>query len=238
MRIPENVLSDLSSGNTPAYTVRVSMPHPNAGGENVRLSALAWIIVQAPPPRQADTAPEHLPQGYRRRRQYRLVGGNTTEGAPLQPTLTITRVTEDNTTHEVASERLSGTSGSYSLSLWSVEAGNLKDTYQVVLLSVENPGEDFLSTDSFPLYVDDADALKVQNDKGDTISALTMDNTSRSAAPCPPIQLKFCSCARRAIEYIGINYDEYGWNSFKDGIQWLSQRTTMPFPSTTSRRTV
>ena len=24
------------------------------------------------------------------------------------------------------------------------------------------------------------------------------------------------------IEYIGINYDEYGWSSFKDGIQWLS----------------
>ena len=22
--------------------------------------------------------------------------------------------------------------------------------------------------------------------------------------------------------YIGINYDEYGWNSFKDGIRWLS----------------
>ena len=36
---------------------------------------------------------------------------NTTEGAPLQPTLTITRVTEDNTTKVVDSERLSGTSG-------------------------------------------------------------------------------------------------------------------------------
>ena len=27
---------------------------------------------------------------------------------------------------------------------------------------------------------------------------------------------------RSLIEYIGINYDEYGWNSFKDGIRWLS----------------
>ena len=72
MRIPENVLSNLSSGNTPAYTVRVSMPHPNAEGENVRLSALAYIIVQAPP---ATAKPEHLPQGYRRHRQYQLVGG-------------------------------------------------------------------------------------------------------------------------------------------------------------------
>ena len=41
VRIPENVLSKLSSGNTPAYTVRVSMPHPNAEGEDIRLSALA-----------------------------------------------------------------------------------------------------------------------------------------------------------------------------------------------------
>ena len=49
VRIKENVLSKLSTGNTPAYTVLVSMPHPNAESENVRLSALAWIIVQAPP---------------------------------------------------------------------------------------------------------------------------------------------------------------------------------------------
>ena len=71
VRIEKNVLSKLSNSNTPAYTVLVSMPHPNAGSEDVRLSALAWIIVQAPPA----TAPEHLPQGYRRPRQYRLVGG-------------------------------------------------------------------------------------------------------------------------------------------------------------------
>ena len=45
VRIKENVLSKLSTGNTPAYTVLVSMPHPNAESENVRLSALAWIIV-------------------------------------------------------------------------------------------------------------------------------------------------------------------------------------------------
>lgn len=68
----------------------------------------------------------------------------------MQPTLTITRVTEDNTTTKVVdSERLSGTSGNFPLSLQSVKAGNLKDTYQVVL-SVENPGEESPSTDSFP----------------------------------------------------------------------------------------
>ena len=225
VRIPENVLSKLSNGNTPAYTVRVSMPHPNAGSEDIRLSALAWIIVQAPPATAKLTPPRSI--------YLKDTDGavnidwsveNTTEGAPLQPTLTITRVTEDNTTTKVVdSERLSGTSGSYSLSLWSVKADNLKDTYQVVL-SVENSGEESPSTDSFPLYVYDADALKVQDGKGDTISKLTMDNTSKVSGTLPTETAKILQLRQELglIEYIGINYDEYRWNSFKDGIQWAS----------------
>ena len=224
VRIPENVLSQLSSGNTPAYTVLVSMPHPNAGGEDVRLSALAWIIVQAPPATAKLTPPRSI---YRKDTDGAVnidwSVENTTEGAPLQPTLTITRVTEDNNTQEVARERLSGTSGSFSLPLQSVKAGNLKDTYQVVL-SVENPGEESPSTDSFPLYVYDADALKVQDGEGKTISKLTMDNTSKVSGSLPTDTAEILQLRQELglIEYIGINYDEYGWNSFKDGIQWLS----------------
>ncbi len=224
VRIPENVLSNLSSGNTPAYTVRVSMPHPNAEGENVRLSALAWIIVQAPPATAKLTPPQSI--------YHKDTDGtvninwsveNATDGASQQPTLTITRVTEDNNTQEVARERLSGTSGSFSLPLQRVKAGNLKDTYQVVL-SVENPVEEAPSTDSFPLYVYDADALKVQDGNGTTISALTMDNTSKVSGPLPTDTAEILQLRQELglIEYIGINYDEYGWNSFKDGIQWLS----------------
>ena len=225
VRIEENVLSKLSNGNTPAYTVLVSMPHPNAEGEDVRLSALAWIIVQAPPATAKLTPPQSI--------YLKDTDGavnidwsveNTTEGAPLQPTLTITRITEDNTaTKVVDSKRLSGTSGSVSLPLRRVKAGNLKDTYQVVL-SVENPGEESPSTDSFPLYVYDADALKVQNDKGDTISKLTMDNTSKVSGSLPTVTAEILQLRQELglIEYIGINYDEYGWNSFKDGIRWLS----------------
>ena len=224
VRIEENVLSKLSNGNTPAYTVLVSMPHPNAEGENVRLSALAWIIVQAPPATAKLTPPQSI--------YLKDTDGavnidwsveDTTDGASPQPTLTITRVTEDNNTQEVAREHLSGNSGSFSLSLQSVKAGNLKDTYQVVL-SVENPGEESPSTDSFPLYVYDADALKVQNDKGDTISKLTMDNTSKVSGSLPTDTAEILQLRQELglIEYIGINYDEYGWNSFKDGIRWLS----------------
>ena len=225
VRIEENVLSTLSNGNTPAYTVCVSMPHPNAEGENVRLSALAWIIVQAPPATAKLTPPRSI--------YLKDTDGtvnidwsveNATDGAPLQPTMTITRVTEDNnTTKVVDSKRLSGTSGSVSLSLQRVKASNLKDTYQVVL-SVENPGEESPSTDSFPLYVYNADALKVQNDEGKTISKLTMDNTSKVSGSLPTVTAEILQLRQELglIEYIGINYDEYGWNSFKDGIRWLS----------------
>ena len=225
VRIPENVLSKLSNGNIPAYTVRVSMPHPNAGGENVRLSALAWIIVQAPPATAKLTPPRSI---YLKDTDGTVNIGwsveNATVGAPQQSTLTITRVTEDNkTTKVVDKESLSGTSGSYSLQLQSVQADNLKDTYQVVL-SVENPGEESPSTDSFPLYVYDADALKVQNDKGEAISKLTMDNTSKVSGTLPTETDKILQLRQELglIEYIGINYDKYRWNSFKDGIEWAS----------------
>ena len=224
VRIEENVLSKLSNGNTPAYTVLVSMPHPNAGGEDVRLSALAWIIVQAPPATAKLTPPQSI--------YLKDTAGavnidwsveNATTGASQQPTLTITRVTEDNNTEVVPTKSLSGTSGSFSLPLQRVKAGNLKDTYQVVL-SVENPGEESPSTDSFPLYVYDADALKVQNDEGEEISALTMDNTSKVSGNLPTDTAGILQLRQELglIEYIGINYNEYGWNSFKDGIKWLS----------------
>ena len=225
VRIGEKVLSKLSNGNIPAYTVRVSMPHPKAESEDICLSALAWIIVQAPPATAKLTPPRSI--------YLKDTDGavnidwsveNATTGASQLPTLTITRVTEDNnTTKVVDSVRLSGTSGSFSLPLQGVEAGNLKDTYQVVL-SVENPGEESPSTDSFPLYVYDADALKVQDGKGDTISKLTMDNTSKVSGSLPADTAGILQLRQELglIEYIGINYDEYGWNSFKDGIEWAS----------------
>ena len=204
------------------------MPHPKAESEDIRLSALAWIIVQAPPATAKLTPPRSI--------YYKDTDGtvnidwsveNATTGASQLPTLTITRVTEDNNTEVVYSERLSGTSGSYSLSLRSVTAGNLKDTYQVVL-SVENPGES-PSTDSFPLYVYNAAALKVQNDKGEEISKLTMDNTSKVSGTLPTETAKILQLRQELglIEYIGINYDEYRWNSFKDGIQWASDNNAI-----------
>ena len=76
VRIQENVLSKLSSGNTPAYTVLCLHAAPQRRGRErppvgTCLDHRAGTACHS----QADTAPEHLPQGYRRRRQYQLVGG-------------------------------------------------------------------------------------------------------------------------------------------------------------------
>lgn len=51
-----------------------------------------------------------------------------------------------------------------------------------------------------------------------------MDNTSKVSGSLPTVTAEILQLRQELglIEYIGINYDEYGWNSFKDGIRWLS----------------
>lgn len=228
--IPENVLSQLSSGETPAYTVRVSMPHPNGSGEDVRLSALAWIVVHPEPATAVLTRPESL---YLKDDEGPVEIGWSLENYTSQTatTLTILRVTEDSTSTQVCNEILSGGSGTYTLSPSPVEEGNLKDTYQV-MLSVTNPGEESPSTDSFPLYVYNADALQIVNSKDEEIDSLTLDNTEKVQALTAENNETVASKTTQEIlsmrqelgllDYIGINYGDYDWNSFKDGIAWAT----------------
>lgn len=220
--IPENVLSQLSSGETPAYTVRVSMPHPNGSGEDVRLSALAWIVVHPEPATAVLTRPESL---YLKDDEGPVEIGWSLENYTSQTatTLTILRVTEDSTSTQVCNEILSGGSGTYTLSPSPVEEGNLKDTYQV-MLSVTNPGEESPSTDSFPLYVYNADALQIVNSEDKPITELTLDNTSKVDGDLPTDTQDILSMRQELglLDYIGINYGAYDWNSFKDGIAWAT----------------
>ena len=227
--IPENVLSQLSSGETPAYTVRVSMPHPNGSGEDVRLSALAWIVVHPEPATAVLTRPESL---YLKDDEGPVEIGWSLENYTSQiATLTILRVTEDSTSEKVCNETLSSGSGTYTLNLSQVEKGNLKDTYQI-MLSVTNPGEESPSTDSFPLYVYNADALQIVNSKGEEIDSLTLDNTEKVQALTAENNETVASKTTQEIlsmrqelgllDYIGINYGDYDWNSFKDGIAWAT----------------
>lgn len=227
--IPENVLSQLSSGETPAYTVRVSMPHPNGSGEDVRLSALAWIVVHPEPATAVLTRPESL---YLKDDEGPVEIGWSLENYTRQTaTLTILRVTEDSTSEKVCNETLSSGSGTYTLNLSQVAEGNLKDTYQV-MLSVTNPGEESPSTDSFPLYVYNADALQIVNSKDEEIDSLTLDNTEKVQDLTAENNETVASKTTREIlsmrqelgllDYIGINYGDYDWNSFKDGIAWAT----------------
>lgn len=220
--IPENVLNGLSDGDIPAYTVRVSMPHPNGSGEGVRLSALAWIVVHPEPATAVLTRPESL---YLKDDAGSVEIGWSLENYTSQTatTLTILRVTEDSTSTQVCNEILSGGSGTYTLNLSQVEEGNLKDTYQI-MLSVTNPGEESPSTDSFPLYVYNADALQIVNSKDEPIKELTLDNTNKVSGNLPTDTQEILSMRQELglLDYIGINYGDYDWNSFKDGIAWAT----------------
>ena len=227
--IPENVLSQLSSGETPAYTVRVSMPHPNGSGEDVRLSALAWIVVHPEPATAVLTRPESL---YLKDDEGPVEIGWSLENYTRQTaTLTILRVTEDSTSETVYEGTPTGGSGTYTLSPSPVEEGNLKDTYQV-MLSVDNGKYESPSTDSFPLYVYNADALQIVNSEDEEIDSLTLDNTEKVQALTAENNETVASKTTQEIlsmrqelgllDYIGINYGDYDWNSFKDGIAWAT----------------
>ena len=219
--IPKDKLSQISTGETPAYTVRVSMPHPNGSGEDVRLSALAWIVVHPEPATAVLTRPESL---YLKDDEGPVEIGWSLENYTSQPTtLTILRVTEDSTSETVYEGPLTDSDGTYTLNLSQVAEGNLKDTYQV-MLSVDNGQYESPSTDSFPLYVYNADALQIVNSKDEPITELTLDNTSKVDGDLPTDTQEILSMRQELglLDYIGINYGAYDWNSFKDGIAWAT----------------
>ena len=226
--IPKDKLSQISTGETPAYTVRVSMPHPNGSGEDVRLSALAWIVVHPEPATAVLTRPESL---YLKDDEGPVEIGWSLENYTSQTaTLTITQVT-GNDQPTTTTHTLTGSAGTYPLNLNQVAEDNLKDTYQV-MLSVTNPGEESPSTDSFPLYVYNADALQIVNSKDEKIDSLTLDNTEKvqdltaenneTVASKTTQEILSMRQELGLLDYIGINYGDYDWNSFKDGIAWAT----------------
>lgn len=226
--IPKDELNGLSDGDIPAYTVRVSMPHPNGSGAGVRLSALAWIVVHPEPATAVLTRPESL---YLKDDAGSVKIGWSLENYTSQTaTLTITRIT-GNDQPTTTTQTLTSNTGTYTLNLNQVAEGNLKDTYQV-MLSVTNPGEESPSTDSFPLYVYNADALQIVNSKDEEIDSLTLDNTEKVQALTAENNETVASKTTQEIlsmrqelgllDYIGINYGAYDWNSFKDGIAWAT----------------
>ena len=231
--IPGEMLTSLSDGSEPAYTVRVSMPHPNVSGDDsVRLSALTWIVVQAEPATAILERPENI---------YVTDGGTlniqwTLENYTNQEaTLTIWRVEEDNPTKVIyEGAPTNGTfegdtlSGTYSLELAEVNNDYLKDTYQI-MLSVDDGEVAAPSSDSFPLYVYNGDALQIVNSQGEKIESLTLDNTDKvsdltgsSSSSMSTSDILAMRQELGLLNYIGINYGDYRWNSFRDGIAWAT----------------
>ncbi|MFR8066177.1 MAG: S-layer homology domain-containing protein [Acutalibacter sp.] len=226
--IPKDELNGLSDGDIPAYTVRVSMPHPNGSGEDVRLSALAWIVVHPEPATAVLTRPESL---YLKDDEGPVEIGWSLENYTRQTaTLTITRIT-GNDQPTTTTQTLTSNTGTYTLNLNQVAEGNLKDTYQV-MLSVDNGQYESPSTDSFPLYVYNADALQIVNSEDEEIDSLTLDNTEKvqdltaenneTVASKTTQEILSMRQELGLLDYIGINYGDYDWNSFKDGIQWAT----------------
>lgn len=224
--IPANVLDKLSVGSVPAYTVLVSMPHPNASSDAVRLTAMAWIVVQPVPAEAVLTRPEstYLLDDAGSINIGWAVENRDSTAAGQDVTLTIVRVEEDNNSTTKVEKLGSSSNGSYVLNLEPVRDDYLKDTYQI-MLTVENPG-DAPSTDSFPLYVYNADALTLQDSEGHELpDTLTLDNTSKVSSgdlPTDTAQILALRQELGLIEYVNINYKEYNWNTYKDGIEWAS----------------
>lgn len=231
LEIPAGVLYQLSTGDTPAYTVRVSMPHPLVEDETVELSALAWIVVQPVPAKAVLTPPENLYlQDTAGPVTIHWAVENRDETATGQSVnLTVLRVQEDNSSTEVCDQALTGASGTYELNLLPVQEACLKDTYQV-MLTVTNAGDDAPSTDSFPLYVYNGDALRLQNSDGNDLGdTLTMDNTSKVSGELPQSTSGIMELRQTLslIEYVNINYKNYNWNTYLDGIKWETSDSDM-----------
>ena len=230
LEIPANTLENLSENGIPAYTVRVSMPHPNVSDDSIELSALAWIVVYPVPAKAVLTPPTSL---YLKDTDGTVdiswaVENRDEEAEGQSVNLTILRVQEDNSPSTVCNETLQGSSGDYVLDLsqYPVQANYLKDTYQV-MLTVTNVGGDAPSTDSFPLYVYNGDALKIQDGEGKDVDSISLDNTSRvdgtsGKLPTGTGDIMELRQQLGLMEYVSINHGEYNWNTYLDGIKWAT----------------
>lgn len=223
-QIPAGVLSELNQDSSVNYTVVISAANPQAEGEI--LSDRQGILLKAQPVTAKLIRPDTL--------YYTDLDASVEIGWELNglaqgqnATFMVQRVRADNSTETYATQLLSEAEGSYSLSLAPVEDG-LKDIYQVTL-TVDN-GEQAPSTDSFALHVYNHSALKIVDENGTDLSVLNMGNEDTvtgytSTSDTAKQDTKTVLGLRQQLgllEYIGINYDDYSWSSFRDGIQWAT----------------
>lgn len=235
--------NDLSDGDTPAYTVRVSMPHPDGESSDVRLSALAWIIVR-PKPVQAeiltpknDTILDETSDGAGQLEvSFRL---NNFYPLRQKATLELTRIEEDGTVTSVASEEIQINGEGFDESTmiyvpdsskWfnvePVKKGHLRDIYQAVLTVTDQSGtydRETSTTDSIYLYVYNADALHLVDGEGNDLSSSSLVVSNEDLADELPTDTDSILALREQLllqAEVSINYEEYNWDSIRDTFQW------------------
>ncbi len=238
VQIPAGVLSEMpATSGAVAYTVVVSAPDTQNEGNT--LTDRVGIILESQPVTARLIRPADLyitDDVESVDIDWELEG--LAEGQ--QATFTIQRVrATDNSLETVASIPVSTTTGTYTLHpsevsgevQGSVVYQGLKDTYQVTL-TVDN-GDQAPSTDAFALHVYNSDGLWLVDENGNRIdgSSILMNNSGTvmnygAGSPTDGDTYTETVLALRQqlglLEYIGVNYDAYTWNSFRDGIRWAT----------------
>ncbi|MCL1983436.1 MAG: cadherin-like beta sandwich domain-containing protein [Clostridiales bacterium] len=217
--VPGDYLTEISVGGTPAYTIRVSMPHPLFPADS--LSAVCYVIVKPALP----VAHVELPAGGLYLLDSRAAAINWSidnyEPGFTQGEFSVVRVSTQNgqdATENVYTQAVSAPSGSYTLT--PKKASGLKDTY-MVSLRAKNDEDAGYSCDSYPLYAYSDGALKLMVG-GQNTESLSMDNEPKVSSSLPTATDRILALRTELalIEYIGVNYSEYNWSQLKDGIRW------------------
>jgi putative cell wall-binding protein len=219
--IPDEELTLLGA---PAYTVRVSMPHPLIATE--KLSAVCYIVVKPAAiviHLERPTGGLYLLDSETVKIDWSI--DNYTAGVTAGD-LRVERISTQNgedVTNTVTEQPVSAQTGSYTLTPAAVSG--LKDTYMVTLRA-KNSGDEGYSSDSFPIYVYSADALKLEVN-GQKVTELAMDNESAISGALPTGTADILALREELalIEYVGINYNDYSWSQLKDGIRWATSDT-------------
>lgn len=213
LTVPENILSKVSNGSEPAYTVEVTTVNPDNLTET--LSAQGYIIVY---PKPAKVTLDKLDGYYITDATTSLnIGWNLSEFSGGEFEFKI--VKNKDTLYSSTTS-----SGEYTLPIDSVEDGSLKDIY-IVSVKAKNIQDSAWSTDSFVLNVYSEKAMKIMVD-GRDVDSLTMDNNAKIKELYDEFGSQGILSLGRDIGLksdININHEDFPWGSITDQVKWESQ---------------
>ena len=215
--VPANILSIISDGTDPAYTIKVSAVNPENINETV--SAIGYIIVY---PQPAKVKFNKLDSYY-----------ITDEAASLNINWTVTEFAGGEFEFKVVKNQeilytettSQGAAGSHMLNIGSVAEGSLKDIYAVTI-KAKNTQDSGWSTDSFVLHVYNKNSLRILVDSEDQ-SSILMDNNGEIKDLYEQSEngSEAILALNRDISLkndISINYNDYPWGNITDQIEWAS----------------